>query len=57
MKAINVFLLCTGGFAILNIAGKLLLNIEPLSIELTATLGFAVTWCIFKDEKTNIKQD
>ena len=51
MKAINVFLACTTSMVILNVAGKLIADIEPLSTEVTLIIGFAVTWCIFKDRE------
>ncbi len=51
MKAINVFLSCTTSMFILNVVVKLVADIEPLSTEATLIIGFAVTWCIFKDRE------
>ena len=51
MKAINVFLACTTSMFILNVVGELVADIEPLSTEASLVIGFAVTWCIFKDRK------
>ena len=49
MKEINVLMLCTGSMFALNVVGKILFDIEPLSTETSVVIGFAVTWCIFKD--------
>lgn len=51
MKAIDVFLVCTASIFILNVAGELIADIEPLSTESSLIISFAVTWFIFKDRK------
>ncbi|NRA76736.1 MAG: hypothetical protein HRU18_00890 [Pseudoalteromonas sp.] len=51
MKAGNLFILSTAGMFIFSVLGKLLFNIDPLSTEVNVTVGFAITWCIFKDRE------
>jgi len=55
MSTITKFLLSFTGLALLNVLGKILFDIDPLTTEVVITLAFAITYSINEDAKNEIR--